>query len=257
MTGAAEKHGFDPARLDRIASWMDRYVEERKFPGSSVMIVAGGDEIYFNAAGQRNIEAGLAFERDTVARIYSMTKPVTSVAIMMLAELGLFHLDAPVSEFIPAFSDIQALVDGAERIDQTEASPVPTLHQLLTHTSGLSYPFNPGVLPQEMERQKILFRADDSTLQQMADKAAALPLAFQPGKHWEYSISIDILGRVVEVVSEDRALLVFDDEVLRERLRGGDAGVLGSGFLRPVSHRGHLRFTLVILTPPGAVEGEY
>ena len=92
------------------------------------------------------MNAGAPWQRDTVARIYSMTKPVTSVALMMLVERGLFHLDAPVSDFIPAFTDMHALVPGATAVDQTEPCATPTLHQLLTHTSGLSYAFNPGLL---------------------------------------------------------------------------------------------------------------
>ncbi|MGR3603531.1 MAG: serine hydrolase domain-containing protein [Heliomarina sp.] len=205
--------GFDKERLERIADWMERYVSERKFPGSSVLIKRHGEEVYFNAAGKRNVEDDLPFERDTVARIYSMTKPITSVAIMMLAEKGLFHLDAPVSEFIPAFSDMQALVEGAETLDQTEPSPSPTLHHLLTHTSGLSYPFNPGLLGKAMDEHKILFRANDSSLEEMTDRTAALPLAFQPGRHWEYSVSIDILGRVVEVVSGKSLDAFFKAEI--------------------------------------------
>ncbi|TMV13447.1 serine hydrolase domain-containing protein [Arenibacterium halophilum] len=213
--------GFDPIRLGRIAAWQDRYVEERKFPGSSVILLRGGDEVYFNAAGSRNVEDGLPFERDTVARIYSMTKPITSVGIMMLAELGLFHLDAPVSEFIPAFRDMQALVPGAQRIDQTEPASSPTLHHLLTHTSGLSYPFNPGPLGQAMDAEKIIFRADDTSLAEVADRTAALPLAFQPGTRWEYSVSIDILGRVIEVVS-GQPLDVFLREQIFDPLGMGE-----------------------------------
>ena len=205
--------GFDKERLERIADWMERYVSERKFPGSTVLIKRHGEEVYFNAAGKRNVEDDLPFERDTVARIYSMTKPITSVAIMMLAEKGLFHLDAPVSEFIPAFSDMQALVEGAKTLEQTEPSPSPTLHHLLTHTSGLSYPFNPGLLGQAMDEHKILFRANDSSLEEMTDRTAALPLAFQPGRHWEYSVSIDILGRVVEVVSGRSLDAFFKTEI--------------------------------------------
>lgn len=205
--------GFDPARLGRIATWMDRYVEQRKYPGSTVLIARGGNEVYFNAAGSRNLEAGLPFTRDTVARIYSMTKPITSAAIMMLAERGLFHLDAPVSEFIPAFADMQALVPGAERIDQTEPCATPTLHQLITHTSGLSYPFNPGVLPQAMDEADILFKPGQGPLADMADKVAALPLAFRPGTRWEYSVGIDILGRVVEVASGRSLAEFFAEEI--------------------------------------------
>ena len=192
--------GFDPARLERINAWMDRYVEDRRFAGSSVLIARGGEEVWFNAAGLRSVENDLPFERDTVARIYSMTKPITSAAIMMLVELGLFHLDAPVSDFIPAFRDMRALVPGATRIDQTEPARVPTLHQLMTHTSGMTYAFNPGLAAKEMEQHRIDFHGL-TPLAEMADRAAALPLAFQPGSRWEYSVGIDILGRVVEVVS--------------------------------------------------------
>ncbi|MDG1235663.1 MAG: serine hydrolase, partial [Amylibacter sp.] len=95
---------FDPTRLLRINDWMNRYVDERKFAGSSILINRGGDEAYFYAAGMRDMENNLPFERDTLARIYSMTKPITSVAIMMLAEKGLFNLEAPVSEFIPTIA---------------------------------------------------------------------------------------------------------------------------------------------------------
>lgn len=197
----SELKNIDLERLDRISLWMDRYVAERKYAGCSALVFHGGREVYFGATGKRSLEQDQPFERNTIARIYSMTKPITSVAIMMLAERGLFHLDAPVSNFIPSFNDMQALVPGAERIDQVEPSKPPTLHQLLTHTSGLSYPFNPGVLPQAMEERDLLFKPNQGALSVMVDKVAALPLAFQPGSRWEYSVSTDILGRVVEVVS--------------------------------------------------------
>lgn len=192
---------FDKNRLSRIATWMDRYVDERKFAGSSVLIHRGGEEAYFNATGLRDVENNLPFERDTLARIYSMTKPITSVAIMMLAERGLFHLEAPLSEFVPEFSDCHALIPGATSIDQTEPASAPTLHHLLTHTSGLSYPFNPGVLPKAMEEKDLIFKGQQGPLADVVRELATLPLAFQPGTRWEYSVSTDVLGRVVEVVS--------------------------------------------------------
>lgn len=208
-----QDRNLDPDRLDRIAGWMDSYVTDRKYPGSAVLIARGGDEVYFNATGSRNVEDDLPFTRDTLVRIYSMTKPVTSVALMMLAERGLFHLDAPVSEFIPSFKDMQALVPGATRIDQTEACATPTLHQLITHTSGMSYPFNPGVLAEAMDAEDLLFKPNQGPLAAMVDKAAALPLAFAPGKAWEYSVGIDIIGRVVEVVSGKTLADFFAEEI--------------------------------------------
>ncbi|WP_245667674.1 serine hydrolase domain-containing protein [Neptunicoccus sediminis] len=212
-TASPQSAGFDPDRMGRIGTWMERYVAERKYAGSSLLIARGGKEVYFNAAGARDVEADLPFERDTLARIYSMTKPVTSVAIMMLAEQGLFHLDAPLSDFIPAFADCTALVEGATSLDQVTPCQTPTLHQLLTHTSGFSYPFNPGVLPSAMEEKGLIFRADQGPLEGVVDKLAELPLAFQPGSRWEYSVSIDVLGRVVEVVSGQSLSAFFAEQI--------------------------------------------
>ncbi|MBV1926791.1 MAG: beta-lactamase family protein [Rhodobacteraceae bacterium] len=209
----SQNNGFDTARLDRIKPWMQRYVDERKYPGSSVLITRGGDEVFFNATGQRNIKANLAFERDTVARIFSMTKPVTSVALMMLVEQGLFPLETPVSEFIAGFADTRCLIPGASHIDQTEPCTVPTLRQLLTHTSGLTYSFNTGLVPQAMAEQKRDFGPGKETLAEMADRIATMPLAFVPGSRWEYSVGIDIIGRVVEIASGKSLDQFFADEI--------------------------------------------
>jgi CubicO group peptidase (beta-lactamase class C family) len=206
-------HGFDDDRLNRISPWMQRYVDERKYPGSSVLVAGGGEEIYFNAVGQRNIKDGLPFERDTVARIYSMTKPITSVALMMLVERGLFPLEAPVSDFIPGFADARCLMPGATTIDQTEPCAVPTIRQLLTHTSGLSYSFNPGPLAELMAEKRLDFGPGKVTLVEMADYLATLPLAFAPGSRWEYSVGIDIVGRVIEVASGKSLAEFFADEI--------------------------------------------
>ena len=205
--------GFDPARLNRIADWMHSYVDTRKFAGSSVLIARDGQEVYHHSCGLRDVAGGLPFERETLARIYSMTKPITTVALMMLAERGLFHLDAPVSEFIPSFADCHALIPGAATMDQTEPCATPTLHQLLTHTSGLSYPFNPGLLGAAMQEADIVFKADEGALADVVDRVAALPLAFHPGTRWEYSVGIDVIGRVIEVVSGQTLGAFFADHI--------------------------------------------
>lgn len=205
--------GFDPERLDRIGTWMQSYVDRRRFPGASVLIARDGHEIYAKTCGQRDIQAKLPFTRDTVVRIYSMTKPVTSVALMTLVERGLFALDAPVSEFLPEFTDMQALVSNADRIDQTIAAPTPTLHQLLTHTSGLTYGFNTNLVSQVMRDEKLDFGPGDRTLAQVAARVAELPLVFQPGSHWEYSVSIDIIGRVIEAVTGQSLGAYLTDQI--------------------------------------------
>lgn len=207
-------NGFDAEKLNRIRGWMQGYVDDRKFAGCSMLIAKGGQEAFFHAAGQRDLEHGLPFERDTVVRLYSMTKPLTAVALVMLVEKGLFHLDLPVSAFLPEFSEMQALVPGATRIDQVEAAPCPTLHQLMTHTAGLSYPFNPGVLAEAMNAEDLIFGPGQGLLGDMVDRVARLPLAFQPGQRWEYSVAMDVIGRVVEVVSGQTLDAFFDEHIL-------------------------------------------
>ncbi len=204
---------FDRNRLDRIGDWMQTYVDTHRFSGASVLIAQGGQEVYYHDCGLRDTMRATPWQRDTVARIYSMTKPITSVAVMMLAERGLFHLDAPVSDFIPSFAEMNCLIEGATSIDQVVPCATPTLHQLLTHTSGLSYAFNPGVLGEEMAARKIEFRADGGDLALACDQTASLPLAFAPGKRWNYSVGIDILGRVVEVVSGKTLEQFFIEEI--------------------------------------------
>ncbi|WP_441347509.1 serine hydrolase domain-containing protein [Shimia sp. MMG029] len=196
-----ETRGFAPQRLAVLSGWMDQLVTDRKYAGCGLLIAREGDVVFDHSTGQRSLSRNLPFERDTVARIYSMTKPITTVALMMLVERGLVHLDAPVSEFIPGFADSHALIAGATSMDQVTPCASPTLHQLATHTSGLTYPFNPGLLAQAMEADDLIFKPNQGPLEGVVNKVAALPLAFVPGQRWEYSVGIDILGRVIEVVS--------------------------------------------------------
>ncbi len=214
---------FDPAALPRIHDWMQRYVDQRKYAGSALLIHHRGREAVFHVCGRRSIEKDLPFRRESLVRIYSMTKPVTSVALMMLVERGLFHLDVPVSEFLPEFQTMRALIPGATHIDQTEAAPTPSLHQLLTHTSGLSYPFNPGLLPEAMDELDLIFAPNQGPLADRVEVLSALPLAFQPGQRWEYSVGIDVIGRVIEVVS-GQPLDRFLSEHIFDPLEMGETG---------------------------------
>ena len=204
---------FDQGRLDRIANWMQGYVDTRKFPGCSVLIDGQGAEQYFHATGQRDIATGAPFTRDTVVRMYSMTKPVTSTVFGMLLAEGRIHLEARLSDFIPAFAQTKALHAGALSLAESDECPSPTMQQLLTHTSGLSYAFNPGVVPQEMEEREIFFAPAQGTLEAHVAKLAELPLAFVPGTRWEYSVGIDVIGRVIEIL-EGKPL----DRVFQERI---------------------------------------
>lgn len=193
--------GFDASRLARIDHWMQRSIDTGRYSGSSVLIARNGEIVHLATAGLRSMDTGQPYEHDTIVRIYSMTKPVTSVALMMLYEQGLLHLGTPISAFLPEFSRCHALVDGATRIDQTEEIAPPTLHQLLTHTSGMTYDFNPGLLSQHYAEHGIAFGPATGGLETAVKRAAAMPLAFRPGSRWEYSVGIDIIGRVIEVIT--------------------------------------------------------
>ncbi|MDU8928704.1 serine hydrolase domain-containing protein [Alisedimentitalea sp. MJ-SS2] len=204
---------LDPNRLKRIDDWMVRNREGGRYTGSSLLVLQGGEEAYFGCDGLRSVENDLPYERDTIVRIYSMTKIVTSVVFGMLLEQGRVVLETPVSEFIPAFSDLRALIRGATQENQTESTQPPTLAQLLTHSSGLTYGFNPGLAGRIYEREKIDFNPRSGVLADMCDRAAAHPLAFQPGTKWEYSIGIDVIGRVIEVITGQPLDQVFRDRV--------------------------------------------
>ena len=202
QTSDPAKLGYDADRLARIRPWMERWIASGRIPGAQMLIARKGEIAFHDWAGQRDVAAGLSWERDTIVRIYSMTKPVTSVALLMLWEDALCHLDTPVDEFLPEFADRQVLVEGATSIDQTRPAETRlTLHHLLTHTSGLTYSFNEGVLAAEMQARRLDFSVKEGDLADTVRRLAEVPLAFEPGSRWNYGVSTDVVGRVVEVIS--------------------------------------------------------
>ncbi|MDQ2091850.1 serine hydrolase domain-containing protein [Marimonas arenosa] len=229
---SAKMLGFDPERLTRIDDWMVRNREGGRYHGSSLLVLRGGEEVHASFDGMMSVNRGLPFQRDTIVRIYSMTKIVTSVVLGMLVERGLVHLEAPVSAFLPSFGEARRLVPGAERDDQTEPCAVPSLAQLLTHSSGLTYSFNPGLAARIYEREKVDFGPRMGVLADMCDRAAAQPLAFRPGTKWEYSIGIDVIGRVIEVITGQPLDRVFREMVF------DPLGMVDTAFSVPASKVG-------------------
>jgi CubicO group peptidase (beta-lactamase class C family) len=202
VTVAPSSLGFDESRLSYIKDWMQRYVDQEIFPGSSIVINRSGKTVFAHKTGFRDVEAQKPWEYDSLCRIYSMTKPIVSVALMTFYERGLIHLDQPLSDFVPEFANPQVLVKDATSLDQTEpAENCPTLHQLFTHTSGLTYGFNGGVLGEAYEKHDYNFMPHKDSLEAATKKLAEMPLLFEPGQRWNYSVSTDVLGRVLEVVS--------------------------------------------------------
>jgi len=214
-TGDPAKLGFDPDRLARLKPWMQHWVDEGKFPGAQCLIARHGQIAYCDQVGMADIESGKPWQRDTIARIYSMTKPITSVALMMLYEDALCQLDQPVDEFIPELADRQVLIEGATSIDQTRpAETRMTLHHLLNHTSGYTYSFNEGLLSEAMLEHKLDFGPRQGPLTDTVKRLAGIPLAFDPGARWNYGVSTDLVGRVVEVISGQSLDVFFRERIL-------------------------------------------
>jgi CubicO group peptidase (beta-lactamase class C family) len=199
--------GFDPARLERIDRHLARYVDEQKLAGWLMTVARHGKLAHVSTYGQRDLEAGLPVESDTIWRIYSMTKPITSVAAMMLYEAGGFELTDPVYKYIPSFRDVRVFARGSDMSYTTVPATEPVrIWHLLSHTSGLTYGFvrNHPVDAIYRARGYEWGSPRGYDLAACCDDFASMPLLFQPGSEWSYSVATDVLGRVVEVVSGQR-----------------------------------------------------
>ena len=198
-----EEVGLSSPRLARIGGWMRRWVDSERLPGLLVAVVRDDRLAWIETCGLRDVEAGLAAAPDTIYRLYSMTKPITTVAALMLYEEGCFQLDDPVARFLPAFSQTRVYAGGSAESFETEplARPI-TVHDLMTHTSGLTYAFqDEHPVDALYRRHGIEFNANLGPLADLVEATAAQPLAFQPGTRWNYGVSTDVLGRLVEIWS--------------------------------------------------------
>ena len=191
-----EEVGMSAVRLERIAPVMQRWVDAGKIPGALTMIAREGKLVHFEKVGMQDIASATPIAFDTIFRIYSMTKPITSVAVMMLYEEGHFQLTSPVSEFIPAFKDMKVYANHGDAIIDAEREM--TIKHLLTHTSGLIYGGD-WVHPINDRYREATFFAGG--LAHMVNELGKIPLLHHPGDAWNYGMSTDVLGYLVEVVS--------------------------------------------------------
>jgi len=205
--------GISSDRLKRLDTWLEDQITKERLVGCSLLLARHGRIAYFNSAGHADIETGKQFQEDTVVRIYSMTKPITVVAAMMLYEVNHFQLDDPVFIYIPEFRNMQVWKDGD--LTNTEPAEQPiTIHHLLTHTSGLTYGFmqsNP--VDARYRELKIELPTDAADLAEWVERAATIPLICQPGSQWNYSISSDVLGRLVEIWSGESLAEFFKNHI--------------------------------------------
>lgn len=209
--------GFSSAGLARISGYIKNEIATNKIPGAVMMIQRNGQLAYFEAFGARDPATKAPMSADTLFRIYSMTKPITSVVIMMMVEEGKVMLDDPLSKYIPAFADVKVGVekkgdDGKDTLDLVAPRRAITIQDLLRHTSGLTYGiFGKGAVKDLY--QKAGFFSEDLNNEAFANALAKLPLVYQPGTTWEYSHATEILGRVVEVVSGKSLFATFKERL--------------------------------------------
>jgi CubicO group peptidase (beta-lactamase class C family) len=217
-TAAPEEFGFDPARLARIDGHFGRYVDQGKLPGFHVVVTRRGEVVHSTAYGHRDVEAGRPVESDTLWRIYSMTKPVTAVAALILCEEGRFELTDPISRYLPAFADMRVYANGSALKPATVPATEPIrIWHLLTHTSGLTYGFMHTSVVDRLYREKGFDYnpPPELDLAGAVDELATLPLLFQPGTAWAYSMAMDVIARLVEVVSGLPIDEFFAERILR------------------------------------------
>lgn len=200
-TATPEAVGLSSDRLARVDAWRERWVNSGKLPCALTAIMRKGEIVHVGVTGQADMERGTAANLDTIFRIYSMTKPLTSVAIMMLYEDGAFQLDDPISRVIPGFKDMRVMTGASRGTITTEpAQREITYRDLLSHTSGLTYGFmESGAVDGLYRARGIDFNwGENKSLDEVVEKLVQAPLIAHPGSEWNYSVSTDVLGYLVE-----------------------------------------------------------
>lgn len=196
--------GFSVDRLGRIDEYFRDYVDDGRLPGYSIAVARGGHLAHVSTYGQRDVEAQLPTTLDTMYRLYSMTKPITSVALLMLVEEGKLQITDFVSDYIPSFAHTRVWRSGTvlKPITDPITEPMRIWH-LLTHTAGLTYGFLYADVVDDIYRRAgfEMGVGQNQALAEICDQYAALPLVFQPGTSWNYSVATDVLGRVIEIAS--------------------------------------------------------
>jgi CubicO group peptidase (beta-lactamase class C family) len=241
---SAKSAGFDPERLEVLHATTRRFVEQGKHAGLITLIARYGQIVDFQAYGWRDVEKQLPMERDTICRVYSMSKIVTCVATLMLMEDGRFNLDDPVANYLPELKDMRVWTDGTKDAPQTEALKRPvTIKHLLTHTSGLMYDFMGNDELTKLWREADLWSGPGLT--NFVAKLSKLPLKHQPGEAYTYGVNQDVQGALIERVSGMRFGAFLERRIFKP------LGMKDTGFDVPESKRDRLAKTYKL------VEGKF
>src|SRR6516165_8258610 len=255
---APESQGFDPHRLARIKPKMQAYVDSGNFSGITTLLARRGKVIHFDHSGVRDMASEEPLDSSTIFRIYSMTKPIVCTALMTLYEEARFHLFDPLGKYLPAFANVKVWNGD----DQSLADPLRPIfiRDLFTHTAGLTYNFLEDTPVSKMYLDAGLLSNANASLESMVSELARLQLAYQPGSRWHYSMSIDVLAHLIEVLS-GRPLQDFLKERIFSPLGMGDTGfsVPEKNRSRVAAMYGHPdiathQFTEVVTSPTGPVD---
>lgn len=220
-----------PERSARLLAVLQSEIDRQRLPGAVVMVARHGKVVLFESLGQQNPATSTPMARDSIFRIYSMTKPIVSVAVLMLMEQGKLLLSDPVSQYLPEYAAQQVAREGAESVSYQAASQTATVQDLLRHTAGLTYEFLGNSAVQKAYRHsKIGMSLRDAGNAEFSKILAALPLQFEPGTVWEYSRATDVLGALIEAVS-GQPLGEFLSQTLFQPL-----GMRETGFSVPPEH---------------------
>ena len=207
-----EKAGFSSERLRRVDAMAQRYIDEGKLAGLVTLVARQGHVVHFCKFGVQDLETGIPMDLDTIFRIYSMTKPITTVALMMLYERGLFQLQDPLSKFIPAFATTKVWAGEGQLVDPAREI---TIYDLLTHTAGFSYGgYEETGIPVDKLYDEADLESAEIDNEEMVRRIASLPLIYHPGEKWFYSVATDVLGHLIEVISGMGLDAYFEEEIL-------------------------------------------
>jgi CubicO group peptidase (beta-lactamase class C family) len=196
-----ESEGFSSERLNRLDQAMQNVVDQKELAGIVILLARHGKVVHYRAFGKKDLASGAPMEKDTIFRIFSMSKPITSTAMMILYEEGKWNPEAPISTYIPEFAHLKVfkgLDNNGKMILEDPVHP-PTMRELMTHTAGFTYGFAPTDVVDKMYHDQHVL--ESHTLQDMIDKLAKIPLLYQPGTRWVYSLSVDIQGYIVQKLS--------------------------------------------------------
>jgi CubicO group peptidase (beta-lactamase class C family) len=228
-----EEIGLSTAGLARLGDVLRAEIERGRVPGAVALIARRGRVGYFESFGVRDPASGAPMTKDAIFRIYSMTKPITSVAAMMLWEEGRFLLSDSIADYLPEFSNLQVAVERAGGVERVPADRAITIQDLLRHTSGLTYEFRGSGPVHKMYMSAKVYSRSQSSADQVAT-LAKMPLLHQPGTRWEYSRATDVVGRLIEVLSGVPLRVFLERRIL------GPLGMSDTAFHVPPQHHSRI-----------------